>query len=239
MTWLGDLGSAILGFAYEQRVALATAAVPALAILVLLARRLRWFAAMRAHPLATTVVGVPVLLVATPVLWYLVSPIFVTSRLEEPPIVVAAASPGPLASASAVRPAASSPPAATTAPTATPIPTAPPWVPAPDRAGTFVGTDDFHFGRGTAILREVAPGQWTIRFEGFAVRNGPDLYVYLSPDPKAYIPAALEVARLRAAEGSYDTALPPGIDPRTARSVLIWCKQFSHLFAFATLPPAG
>ena len=46
---------------------------------------------------------------------------------------------------------------------------------------------------------------------------------------------AIEVAKLKATDGSFNVRLPAGTDPAGARSVLIWCKQFSHLFAYATL----
>jgi len=115
------------------------------------------------------------------------------------------------------------------------VPTPTPWIPTAPRSGTFTGTDDFHFGRGTATLRETAPGEWSIRLDDFSVRNGPDLYVYLSPARKEYADGAIEVAKLKATDGSFNVRLPAGADPAGARSVLIWCKQFSHLFAYATL----
>ena len=74
-----------------------------------------------------------------------------------------------------------------------------------------------------------------MRFDDFAVRNGPDLFVYLSPDPDGYVDGAIEVARLKADRGSFNTPVPTGTDLSDVRSVLIWCKQFSHLFAVATL----
>ena len=48
-------------------------------------------------------------------------------------------------------------------------------------SGEFRGTDDFHFGSGTASIIEIEPGRYHLRLEDFSVRNGPDLYVYLSP----------------------------------------------------------
>ncbi|MEW6226147.1 MAG: DM13 domain-containing protein, partial [Chloroflexota bacterium] len=179
------------------------------------------------------------LVAGVPVTWYLVSPVFLSTELQEPPVVVAA-DPSPAATAQpspSPSPAATPLPAAsaTPGPTASPPPTPEPWTPAPPRRGEFAGTDEFHFGRGTATLREVAPGEWVVRFDDFAVRNGPDLYVYLSPDPDGYTGGAIEVARLRADRGSYNTPVPPGTDVSGVRSVLIWCKQFSHLFAVATL----
>ena len=58
----------------------------------------------------------------------------------------------------------------------------------------------------------------------------------LAPDEHAPgADGAIEVAKLKATDGSFNVRLPAGTDPAGARSVLIWCKQFSHLFAYATL----
>ena len=105
----------------------------------------------------------------------------------------------------------------------------------PERSGTFQGADDFHFGRGTARLIETAPGSWTVRFEDFSVRNGPDLYVYLSPDPDGYSKQAIELGTLKATDGEFNYAVPAGADVEGARSVIVWCRQFAVLFAFASL----
>jgi hypothetical protein len=226
---------------YALRVPFAIAGIVALVVLAVVARRQGWVGVARSHPLASAVAIGTAAIVALPLGWYLVSPVFLSTELQEAPVVAAAepstspvaqATPAPTASASP-RPGA----AATVAPTASPTPTrAPdPLTPAPPRRGEFVGTDDFHFARGTATLLEAAPGEWVVRFDDFAVRNGPDLYVYLSPDANRYADGAIEVARLKADKGSFNTRVPPGTDVSDVRSVLIWCKQFSHLFAVATL----
>ncbi len=103
------------------------------------------------------------------------------------------------------------------------------------RRGEFHGTDDFHFGRGTARIVETAPGTYTLRLADFSVRNGPDLYVYLSPDANDYDDGALELGKLKATDGAFGYELPPGTDPTDFASAIIWCKQFSHLFAVAPL----
>ncbi len=102
-------------------------------------------------------------------------------------------------------------------------------------SGRFHGSDDFHFGRGTASIIEIEPGRYHLRLEDFSVRNGPDLYVYLSPSAKGYAKGALELGKLKATDGSFGYDLPPGADPHDFASAVIWCKQFAHLFATAPL----
>jgi hypothetical protein len=106
------------------------------------------------------------------------------------------------------------------------MPASPPPAPTPlERSGSFSGADDFHFGRGTARLIETGPGTYIVRFEDFSVRNGPDLFVYLSPDPAGYADGAIELGRLRATDGSFNTPVPDGADVSAVRSVVIWCKE--------------
>lgn len=101
--------------------------------------------------------------------------------------------------------------------------------------GTFAGADEFHFGSGSVSVIEVGPDEYTLRFEDFSVRNGPDLFVYLSPDPAGYVEGSYQVGRLRATDGTFSESLNVGAPGDTARSVVIWCKQFSVLFAVAPL----
>jgi hypothetical protein len=100
--------------------------------------------------------------------------------------------------------------------------------------GRFKGADDFHFGQGTARLIEIAPGSFTVRLEDFAVRNGPDLHVYLSPSGVG-VEGAIELGRLKADRGNQNYRVPDGADVSRASSVVIWCKQFAVRFATARL----
>ena len=84
-------------------------------------------------------------------------------------------------------------------------------------SGEFSGTDDFHFGHGTASIVEVEPGRYHLRLDEFSVRNGPDLFVYLSPDADGYADDALELGKLKATDGSFGYDLPDGIDPARFR----------------------
>jgi hypothetical protein len=130
-------------------------------------------------------------------------------------------------------PAQTPPPPPTSIATAAPTPEQTPFAQTTVATGRFSGTDDFHFGRGTASIIEVEPGQYHLRLQDFSVRNGPDLYVYLSPVADDYAEDALEVGLLKATDGSFGYDLPAGTDPGRFRSAIIWCKQFSHLFAVA------
>ena len=238
MTWLGDLGSAILGGLYAYRFPVAIGGVVLAVAVVVIARRQGWVGRARRHPRATAAILVPLLAIALPVGWYLTSPLVLSATINEAPPVVAGAGATSGGSAAPSRePAGSGSPVASpvvSASASAPLETAPPLL---VRSGSFHGSDDFHFGRGTARLIETAPGTFVVRLEDFAVRNGPDLFVYLSPDADGYADGAIELGRLKADTGNQNYAVPAGVlaDPAKAASVVIWCKQFSHLFATAPL----
>jgi hypothetical protein len=220
MEWIGDLERVFAGAIYPNRVVLALAGVAILVVLAVVARRRRWDVAARRRPRLTVALSGLALAAALPIGWYLGSPLFISNSIDEPPPVQAAAQPSVVPSRAAATPE-----------TATPAPTPAPIV----RGGSFRGADEFHFGRGTARLIESSPGTFTVRLEDFAVRNGPDLYVYLSPSPDGYARGSIELGRLKADRGNQNYAVGPGTDISRAGSVVIWCKQFSVLFATARL----
>ena len=224
MEFLGDLERLFATSLYPLRVPIAIGLAVGLVALVVVARRRGWFAAARRHPMRTGALVAVLLVVGLPTAWYLGSPLFIRTAIVEP------------------EPSAA--PVAT--PPGTPVVTGVPATEAPSEPqpsegggmelrGEFVGADEFHFGSGTARLIETAPGEYVVRFESFSVRNGPDLYVYLSPRPDGYTPDAIELGTLRATDGDFNTPVPPGTDVSDVRSVLIWCKQFAVLFAHAEL----
>ncbi|HJP89935.1 MAG TPA: DM13 domain-containing protein [Candidatus Limnocylindrales bacterium] len=220
MDWLVDLPGKLASALYTYRVEVALAGIVALAVFLWLARRRGWFAAARRHPGRSAVLAAVLLAVGLPVGWYLGSPLIVRTALDEPLPVTTEA------------------PLRTLTPTGEPTAgqsVAPLQTSQPARTGEFHGTDEFHFGRGTATLIETLPGMWIVRFERFSVRNGPDLYVYVSPDPDGYADDAVELGTLKATDGAFNYDVPAGTDLSKVRSVLIWCKQFSHLFAVAPL----
>ena len=220
MEWLGDLERVFATSLYPLRLPIGIGVVLALLLAVYVARRRGWFAAARRHKGRSTALVLVLLAVGLPTGWYLGSPLFIRTALVEPePSSAPSAVPaGPVPTTLAVSPA----------------PVASRQL-APERAGTFTGADDFHFGRGTARLIETAPGVFIVRFEDFSVRNGPDLYVYLSPDPAGYADGVVELGPLKATDGSYNMDVPGETDATAHRSVVIWCKQFAVQFAVAPL----
>ncbi len=230
MNIIGDLERLFATSLYPNRVPIAIGLVILAVAGLVVARRRGWFAAARRHPGRSAIAAVIVLAIGLPTAWYLGSPLFIRTSLNEPaPTATAGATPTPATSEAPTAPPSGSP--ASAPPTDGPSPT--PALAAP-RAGTFTGADDFHFGSGTATLIETAPGTWTVRFENFSVRNGPDLYVYVSPTV-GYSDSAIELGTLRATDGNFNMDLPPGADPSGAASVVIWCKQFAVQFAVAPL----
>jgi hypothetical protein len=230
MPFVGDVERFVAQL-YPNRVPIAVATLIVVAVLVVIGWRRGWHHAARRHPRATGTLLVAGLVVGLPVGWILGSPLFIRTQLNEPPPVAAISpspptpGPSPAGTAAPSRPAAATP---------TPSPT-----PAPlSLAGEFQGFDDFHFGEGTARLVETAPGRYTVRFEDFSVRNGPDLYVYLSPGPDGYTDGAIELGTLKATDGNFNYEVPAGVSVEGVRSVVVWCKAFSVQFAHATLEPA-
>jgi hypothetical protein len=214
--FIGDLERAFAGAIYPNRVLIVILAVVIVAGIAWVAWRRRWDRVARRHPVATTVTMAVVAVIVLPIGWYLGSPLFISTSVDEP-APVAIASPEPSSAVPSAAPSAAPSPAAN------------------ERAGSFVGADEFHFGSGTARLIETAPGSFTVRLEDFAVRNGPDLFVYLSPSADGYTDGAVELGSLKADRGNQNYEVPAGTDVAAARSVVIWCRQFSVLFAAAEL----
>jgi hypothetical protein len=236
MSFIGDLERLFASSLYPLRVPLFLGGVVIAVLVIRVARRRGWLRAARAHPGRTALILAPILAVTLPLGWYLASPLFITTRIDEaPPVAVASVSPEAAGSPSpSVAPAtiAASPGVASAVPS-----TAAADLGLAERRGTFHGADDFHFGRGTARVIGTPDGV-LVRLESFAVRNGPDLYVFLSPAADGYASKGnLELGRVKASEGNQNYRLPAGTDPASYRSVVIWCKQFSVQFAVATLKP--
>ncbi|MBT5775292.1 MAG: DM13 domain-containing protein [Dehalococcoidia bacterium] len=257
MAILGDL-ERLLADLYPYR-------VPLTAIGLLLVVLAGWFAVRRgwyadglswagAHRVVAPVLGAVVLLVAVVGGNYLLSPLWERTTLDEAsPLAVANATVAPTAAATTAAATSSATPgveataAATTSdagfatPTSSDAAFAAPtssdavFTARVVSAGEFSGADDFHFGEGRAQIIEVAPDEYILRFEAFSVRNGPDLFVYLSSDGGEPSGDAVKLGALKATDGAFNYEIPPGIDVSGLGYAMIWCDQFAVLFATAPL----
>ena len=160
----------------------------------------------------------------------------------------------PAGAAAAAAPAATATHASPTPPVRTPAATATrasPTPPVPTPAGggsgsqqgellaqgTLEGADAFHTAHGDVFLVRSPEGAVVLRFQDYAVRNGPGLYVYLTPAPGGDVHAdgAVELSRVRATSGSVNYDVPAGLDAGSFRSAVIYCKPFGVTFATAEL----
>ena len=73
--------------------------------------------------------------------------------------------------------------------------------------------------------------------------NGPDLYLYLSPNPAdgpegAFDDGHHNLGRLKGNIGDQNYELPADLDPTAFESVVIWCDRFDSAFGAADLTAA-
>jgi len=234
MAIFGSLEEFFSEVIYPARYVLGPIAIIGLAALAFAAYRLGAFAWMARHRTSSLAVGLPLLVATLAGGYYLASPLWERSELiEASPLdaatATAIASTEPVTAVPTQVAATASP-----VPAATATPTEAAFSPRVVREGTWQGADDFHFARGRALLIETAPGVYTVRVEDFSVRNGPDLFVYLSPSATGYADGGLNLGSLKATDGAFNYDVPPGTDISQYESVVIWCQAFAVLFGTAS-----
>lgn len=224
---------------YPYRVPLAVATVAFLVGAAVLAWRLGWIARAstfaRRRPAPTALAVLATLAIVVPVANYLVAPLWTRVEvMEASPLDVAAyakeQATGYREPVEAIPPPGESKPAV--APPATTV-GASAFQPRVVIRGEWKGADEFHFARGSALVVEVASGQYVLRVEGFSVRNGPDLFVMLSPSATGYQEGVVNLGRLKATDGAFNYDIPIGTDLARYQSVVIWCERFTTLFGTA------
>jgi hypothetical protein len=101
-------------------------------------------------------------------------------------------------------------------------------------SGNFIGVNDgIHNAEGVAKVIALDDGTYVLRLENFKATNGPDLYVYLATDKSAS--DIVNLGRLKGNIGNQNYPIPDGTDLTKYNTVLIWCKVFSVLFGSAQL----
>jgi hypothetical protein len=102
------------------------------------------------------------------------------------------------------------------------------------RRGTFVGVGDgIHNAEGIAKVIPIQDRGTILRLENLKATNGPDLHVYLATDTSAS--DFVNLGRLKANNGNQNYNIPSETDLSKYDTVLIWCRPFSVLFGSADL----
>jgi len=166
--------------------------------------------------------------------WWLLSPLWINTEVNESlptaPASVPTESPVPVAQEQPTeeQPVQAEPTQANTTPELTLL-----------SQGSFYNVA--HAGEGTAGVYQLADGSRVLRLENFQVENGPDLYVYLVPvDPVpnqsgSDIPGSVSLGNLKGNIGDQNYELPASLDLSQYKSVVIWCQAFSVPFSAAPL----
>lgn len=98
---------------------------------------------------------------------------------------------------------------------------------------------------GEALLYRLPTGRLGLRFEDFKTSANSDLFVWLSEAPRPRTTKQVVRARhkqivlLKSTVGSQNYLLPPNVDARSIRSVVIWCEPIRIAYGGATLEPSS
>jgi hypothetical protein len=101
--------------------------------------------------------------------------------------------------------------------------------------------DIIHLGGGQAAVYQFADGSRILRLQDFEVDNGPDLHVYLvpiNPVPSSVgteIPGSVDLGKLKGNIGDQNYEIPADLDLSLFQSVVIWCQPFRVPFTAAPL----
>ncbi len=158
-----------------------------------------------------------ILVIAIPIGYWLLSPLFRTEKVSESLEEINRKSPVP---ASTTEPA----PATTTRPAAKTTETI--------SEGSFSGILG-HNAEGQAALIKSGDKYYVRLEDNFKVTNGPDLFVHLGKDGEYAAEARL--GALKGNVGGQNYEVPANIDVANYNEVWIWCRAFSVPFGKAVL----
>ena len=106
--------------------------------------------------------------------------------------------------------------------------------------GQLVDADSSHEGSGTVQIVQVEANVLELQFLEVEITNGPDLFVYLSKkpsfsDPYDSIGEFIDLGKLTYNSGNFSYTVPSSVQLEDYKSVVIYCKQYSVVFTYATL----
>jgi hypothetical protein len=176
-------------------------------------------------------------IVAIPVGWYLLSPLWINVEVDESfptaPALVSTEESMPMPE----------PTAAMATAMAEPDTMMEEPMPSMEMSVLLQGSfyDIIHVGGGQALVYQLADGSRVLRLQDFEVDNGPDLHVYLvpiNPVPGSVgteIPGSVDLGALKGNIGDQNYEIPADLDLSQFQSVVIWCQPFRVPFIAAAL----
>ena len=176
-------------------------------------------------------------IVAIPVGWYLLSPLWINVEVNES----FPAAPAPVSTEASMPEA--EPTAAMATAMAEPDKVMEDEMPSVEMSVLSQGSfyDIAHIGKGQALIYQLADGSRILRLQDFEVDNGPDLHVYLipiNPVPSSVgleIPGSVDLGKLKGNLGDQNYEIPADLDLSQFQSVVIWCQPFRVPFIAAPL----
>lgn len=109
------------------------------------------------------------------------------------------------------------------------------------KSGDFQDADNFHKGSGTATIYQDTDGSNVLRLENFNVTNGPDLHVILTPhanpEGRDDVSASgyVDLGKIKGNAGNQNYPIPDGVDISSQMTVVIYCQPFHVVFSTASL----
>ncbi|HAV76815.1 MAG TPA: hypothetical protein DCX53_05605 [Anaerolineae bacterium] len=176
-------------------------------------------------------------IVAIPVGWYLLSPLWINVEVDES----FPAAPAPVSTEESMP--MPEPTAAMATAMAEPDTMMEEPMPSIEMSVLLQGSfyDIIHVGGGEALVYQLADGSRILRLQDFEVDNGPDLHVYLvpiNPVPSSVgveIPGSVDLGKLKGNLGDQNYVIPADLDLSQFQSVVIWCQPFRVPFIAAAL----
>ena len=194
------------------------------------------------------IIAVIIIAVLAPVAWWLLSPIFISTTVDEDfPLAANAVVPADMTMEEAeqimIEAASEINMYDEQAPPEMAMPSEPMKMDEASvqafKTGDFRDGDSYHKGSGTATIYLAPDGKAVLRLEDFSVTNGPDLRVLLVPasEPQGRddIRGYLELGKLKGNMGNQNYFLPDGENGEEYGSVVIFCYPFKVVFSVATL----
>lgn len=193
------------------------------------------------------VIAAIAVIVVAPVLWYLVSPLFITKRVSESmDDLIRLSHPSALPEETsqpftmpAIDMSKLTPPAGMDPKTESKGPTAPPPT-SPQTTSDVRGVGQGHFeglvghsAAGRASLLRIGEAFYVRLEDDFRVTNGPDLYVAFGKNGEVDTDAL--IAPLKGNEGGQNYTVPETINAAQYNEIWIYCRAFSTPFGKAVL----